>query len=213
MTPWIGSYTSTDLVEDMALTERLERYEKSYLEARERARVLAGHLTDEQFNWKPAAKRWSVGECLYHVNVISEGYLPVLCDAVKSADRGASEPFRYGWLGRKFIAAVTPGTKPVSTAGSMKPPRAEPSRSFLDRSETLRTFDESMTEFAALVRVAEGVDLARVKVRSPFLWLLRLPVGAFLEALGLHALRHLDQARRVTEEDGFPSGGESFKIR
>jgi hypothetical protein len=191
----------------MEVTEQLQRYEKCYLEACERARSLITPLTDAQFNWKPGPKRWSVGECLYHVNIISDGYMPVLRDAVRTADRGASGPFRYGWLSRKFIAAVTPGTPPVSTAGSMKPPSAKPLRSDLDSDETLRRFDEFMVAFAALVREAEGVDLARVKVRSPFLFLLRLPIGAFLEALGLHAHRHLDQATQVTEAEGFPGEG------
>ncbi|MDX1740310.1 MAG: DinB family protein [Rhodothermales bacterium] len=188
----------------MALTGQLEIYERNYLDAKEGARGLAGQMSSEQFNWKPDPDRWSVGECLYHVNVISEGYLPVLRSALQVAHRETSGPFRYGWLARKFIDAVTPGTKPVSTAGSMKPPPAVSSRSDLDRAETLQRFEEDMTAFAVLVRESEGVDLARIKVRSPFLWLLRLPVGAFLEALGLHTLRHLDQASRVTEQSGFP---------
>jgi hypothetical protein len=186
----------------------MDRYEATYREAQRRAQVLLGPLTHTQFNWKPGKDRWSVGECIYHLNVISEAYLPVLRDAVASGDHRASGPFSYGWLSRKFIAAVTPGTKAVSTAGSMKPPAAAPSHSSLDKGSTMAAFDELMREFARLVREAEGVDLARTKVRSPFVCLLRLPVGAFLEALGLHALRHLDQARRVTEEAEFPRAQE-----
>lgn len=192
----------------MPSSDQLDRYEATYHEARQRAQTLLGTLTHAQFNWKPGKNRWSVGECIYHLNVISEAYLPVLRDAIASAGRGMSGPFSYGWLSRKFIAAVTPGTKAVSTAGSMKPPRAESSHSSLDNGSTAAAFDELMGEYVRLVREADGVDLARVKVRSPFMWFLRLPVGAFLEALGLHALRHLDQARRVTEEAGFPREDE-----
>jgi hypothetical protein len=50
----------------------------------------------------------------------------------------------------------------------------------------------------------EGLDLSKVRIASPFLRLLRLPVGAFLEALAGHAQRHLDQARWVTAHPGFP---------
>ena len=193
----------------MSQSTQLEEYERTYREAQERARAIAGSLTQVQFNWKPAGDRWSVGECLHHCNIVSRGYLPVLTQAIESAPPGESSSLRYGWLSRKFIAAVTPGTKPVSTAGSMKPPPAEASRSSLEMDDTLRSFEELMEQFADLVRRAEGKELVRTKVRSPFLWLLRLPAGAFLEALGLHALRHLDQAHRVTKEEAFPDAAEN----
>lgn len=192
----------------MSPSTQLEQYAKTYLEARERARSLVGPLSEAQFNWKPGTDRWSVGECVYHLNVISQAYLPVLQEAVASAERGVTGPFGYGWLSRKFISAVKPGSKPTRTTGAMKPPPAEASRSGLARAETLTAFEDLMLEFADVVRDSEGIDLAAVKVRSPFLWILRLPVGTFLEALGLHALRHLDQAMRVTQEVGFPASGE-----
>jgi hypothetical protein len=44
---------------------------------------------------------------------------------------------------------------------------------------------------------ANAPELARVRVPSPALELLRLPVGIWLHALPQHTLRHLAQARRV----------------
>ena len=40
------------------------------------ARGLVTDLTDDQFNWAPDAKRWSVGQCLEHLNITYGKWLP-----------------------------------------------------------------------------------------------------------------------------------------
>ncbi len=47
---------------------------------------------------------------------------------------------------------------------------------------------------------AEGIDLARVKVRSPVLWLLRLSLGQWFALIAGHQKRHLWQAGQVKRE-------------
>ncbi len=183
---------------------QLAQYQDAYRVAKDRALRLADSLDHAQFNWKPAGDRWSVAECLYHLNVISERYLPVLREALERAERNVGGPFSYGWLSRKFIESVRPDAKPVPTGKAMKPPATTSTQSELPREDTIRKFGELMDQFVDLVASAEGADLAHVKVRSPFLWLLRLPVGAFLDALGQHALRHVGQAESVAVEPGFP---------
>ena len=62
------------------------------------------------------------------------------------------------------------------------------------------------TALADHAAAADGVDLARVRVPSPALALLRLPIGIWFLALPQHALRHLAQGRRVREDARFPRG-------
>ena len=61
-----------------------------------------------------------------------------------------------------------------------------------------------LVELLEQIERAEGLDVSRMRMPSPFLKLMRLPLGAFLEALAGHELRHLKQARRVTADPGFP---------
>jgi hypothetical protein len=53
---------------------------------------------------------------------------------------------------------------------------------------------------------AKGLDFGRVKVRSPFVPLLRVDLESAFLVVAAHERRHLWQARRVTEEEGFPAG-------
>ncbi|MEM1115816.1 MAG: DinB family protein [Bacteroidota bacterium] len=177
-----------------------------YAEARDRLGVLTDGMSDETFNAKPSAKGWSVGECVVHLNTIGKGYLPVLEGAITPAAPRGEGPFRYGWVTRRFIEAVRPGSRPMSTAGSMKPPPATGLRSDIDRERALSRFDADVERFIALCTEADGVDVGRIKVSSPFLPILRLPVGGFLEALGLHAVRHVGQAERAAQAADAASG-------
>ncbi len=51
-----------------------------------------------------------------------------------------------------------------------------------------------------------GVDLGRVRFRSPFFALLRFSLGAGFEMLLAHDRRHLWLAREVMASPGFPGG-------
>ncbi len=46
-------------------------------------RLLAG-LTDEQLNWQPTPGTWSVGQCLDHLCITNETYLPPISVALKN---------------------------------------------------------------------------------------------------------------------------------
>ncbi|MDX1429586.1 MAG: hypothetical protein R3282_04825, partial [Rhodothermales bacterium] len=125
-------------------------------------------------------------------------------DAIRSSNRKGNGPDRYGWLSRKFIDSVSPGSRSVKTASAMRPDAAGGGSSSLDKDETLSEFVRLTNRYIGVIRLSEGVDIGRTKLRSPFLWLLRLPIGAFMDALGQHALRHVGQAERVTKEVEFP---------
>lgn len=188
----------------MPLAPQLQDYLADLRSAQQEVHAVADGLPADAFNWKPAPDAWSVGECVVHLNIVAEGYVPALEGALTDdAPRGAG-PFRYGWVSRRFIDALRPGSRPIRTGRAMKPAPAEAARSHHDPAATLADFDRLTDRLATLVERADGLDVGRIRMRSPFLRPLRLPVGAFLEAIGQHALRHAGQARRVTEHPAFP---------
>lgn len=167
-------------------------------------RALLRELSAEQANWRPAPQRWSIAQCLDHVRIVTEAVLPGLEAAVADARaRGATAPgpYRYGWLGRWFLAAQAPGRG----RGVRTPVIYEPSASAVDAGAAWARFEAVQARFCAVIEAADGVDLARVRVPSPALALLRLPVGIWLQALPQHTLRHLAQARRVRDDERFPA--------
>lgn len=182
-----------------------QAYAATYQQAINEATALAQALSDAQFNWKPEPGRWSVGECLEHLNTIARGYVPALEEALQALSKKGTPPFRYGFVGRMFIKFLTP-----ESARKLKtPPVMDPSiggaSSSLEKTAVLDTFTAMNEKLVQLCENAEGLDLAAARISSPFQKIVYLQVGAFLEALAGHSLRHINQARAVTEAPGFPS--------
>ena len=46
------------------------------------AKKLVAERTEEQLNWQPAPDSWSVGQCLEHLCITNEAYLPAISQAV-----------------------------------------------------------------------------------------------------------------------------------
>jgi hypothetical protein len=171
------------------------------------ARALLAPLSAYQANWKPAHDRWSVAECFRHLNETGSRYAEAIREAVEQGrERGqtGTGPFEYGWVGRTFVRAVTPGSRPMRTWGSMKPPPSPPDASELDAEAEVRRFVEARASLVETCARADGLDLSAIRMRSPVFPLLRLPVIAFLDATAAHDARHLEQAAQVTHAPDFP---------
>lgn len=162
------------------------------------AHVLLDGIPEDVANRKPAPDAWSAAECLDHLVRIGAGYLDPLGAAVAQLPARTGPPTRHGFIGKRFVSAVRPTSpRKLQTGGAMRPPRATAQTSALDAAATCARFVSQAEAYAALCDASAGRDLAAVRVRSPFLPLVRLPAGTFLDALGQHALRHLGQARRA----------------
>ncbi len=186
------------------MTDQLASYLTAFEEARTRLHAAADPLSDDAFLWKPSETGWSVGECIVHINILAAGYQPPLEEAVADPDAPrAAGPFRYGALSRLFVAAQKPTGPKIPTAPAMAPPPAAGRRATVERARAMSGLDDQTDAYAALCRAADGLDLRSIRVRSPFLpvW---FSLGAYLDALGQHALRHTAQAERVTQQPGFP---------
>ena len=179
-------------------------YDASFRQATDDATTHVEGLSHAQFNWKPSPDVWSVAECLVHLNTSNAPYVESIQQALEGSRRTGAPPYRYGPVARLFIAATEPeADRPSKTFPSMRPTPGTDHQApaVLD---TFRAINERFLEVLALAD-REALDLARIRIGSPFLPILRLPVGAFVEALAGHEHRHLNQARRVTAHPGFPT--------
>ncbi len=194
------------------MSPQLQSYADAYRQQQSEMHDLADALTENPFNWKLDEESWSISECLAHLNLVAEAYLPRLEAAVRTdrPQNGAprnEEPFTYGFAARKMIDGMRPGASSLSTSRSLDPSEGG-TRSSVEKAQALSAFDDYTERYVAVGERADGLNLAKVKIRYPFFWLLRLPLGATLEITGLHALRHVRQAVAVSETPGLPLSAE-----
>lgn len=172
-------------------------------ENRREAEALAAPLDGRGFRWRPGPDAWSVGHCLEHLVATDRAYVEALDEALRGVPREgppAHGPFRYGLLSRWIASSMEPPPKLRIPAPHSFTPPPEPG----PPDEALDAFRDVGEALAERIRGSEGLDLARIKVRSPAVRLLRFPLGIAFAVITAHERRHLWQARRVVESPGFP---------
>jgi hypothetical protein len=179
------------------LNEIVAQFER----AQERLHRVVNAVPAERWDVRADATRWSVAECVAHLNLTGRGYIPLLANALAEARAlGEPAPPRYrrdpaGWLVSLFV-----GPTPRLGRGALGRARTIPAfvpSGELPRSMVLAEFDRLQGEQIALTRAAEGLPLHRVRITSPFNSRLRYNVYAALVLLPRHQERHINQAEWV----------------
>ena len=166
--------------------------------------AVASGLSHAQFNWRPAPGRWSVGDCLAHLNDSVAKTFPAFDRAIAEGRARAllgSGPFRYGWFARSLAWSMEP--PPRFRMKSPKLMRTTPAERAIE--PVVRDFVAVRDALAKRVRDADGLDLARAKITSPANRFLRVPLGAYFAFILAHERRHLWQARQVRQSAASPS--------
>lgn len=185
----------------LALAPEIDAFRCQFEQLAAEADALVTPLAEQQFTWRPAPEVWSVGQCLDHLNATARMYLPVMdegiADAIRRGLYGAG-PYTYNWVGRLLVCLVEPTTRLRAKAPKQFLPA--PGR---PRHEVMAAFRAYQVQYIDRLRQANGLDLARVRVVSPVVRWLRIPLGSSFALMAAHERRHLAQARRVLEAPGF----------
>lgn len=166
----------------------------------QRATTLARGLSPEQLNWKAAEDTWSIGQCLEHLHVTNDVYLPPIADALKGRPRAPVHEITPGWFGRWFIRNYI---EPSSESRRARAPKKITPRERIDP-PILDSFVRSNEAARDLIRRAGAHDVNRIRFRNPFVPLVRFTVGTGFEIVSTHQRRHLLQAERVRQALNFP---------
>jgi hypothetical protein len=184
------------------LVPELREYQRQFEAIKRDADDLLAGLTDAQFNWHPVPGRWSMAECLAHLNITGQVYLPVIdrgINGARSQQMFGQGPFRHGLLGKLFIRATEPPAKIKVKAPKLFAPLPEHLLAVVGPA-----FASLQEQLLRRVREANGIDLGRVRVTSPVSKLLKLSLGQCFAFIAAHERRHLWQARQVKNEHNFP---------
>ncbi|HLK56462.1 MAG TPA: DinB family protein [Chthonomonadaceae bacterium] len=169
----------------------------------QQARFLTENLTDAQFNWHPSPDRWSIAQCLDHLNKVNLLLLPRMESEISDALPLAPDAFRVwhpSFLERLFIQTVGPNARYKAEVPKLYIPAPEGTVK-----DVMHTFCEANDRILACMEQAKGHDLRRIKVTSPVSGLVRMSLGAWFASAVVHTEYHIGQAKAVKAEPGFPS--------
>jgi len=186
-----------------ALNSEIEGYLDQLLAITQDAPGIVAQLSDDQFNWRPEVNRWSIGECFDHLNKAARSFMPAFdrsLDDARERNLRATGPFAYPTHERLFVHLLEPPARPRFPA----PRHFRPSGG-QSAAEVMRQFFDLQDQFGQKLRQADGLDLRRIRLRSPAARWFVYSLGTAFRGFLAHERRHLAQARNVRNDPRFPA--------
>lgn len=168
------------------LTQRVEKATET---------VQAFHeLSPEQLNFKKHPESWSILECLEHLNLYGDFYLPEMEKQILGASHQKASVFKSGILGNYFANLMLPGPDKIK---KMKSPKDKnPSHSELSVA-TIDRFLKQQEHLLGLLEMAKRVNLTKTKTAISLSKLIRLRLGDTFRFYIFHIQRHVLQAEKI----------------
>ena len=149
----------------------------------------------EELKWKFDSKSWSILECIAHLNLYSEFYLPELKRAINKNIKPSSYLFYPGYVGDYFVKTIQYKQKlnKMKTALPM-----DPIGSILSK-EVLRHFIYEQEQVIDLLIDAKDVNLNKIKTSISISKWIKLKLGDTFRFVVYHNQRHIYQAIKTSE--------------
>lgn len=174
---------------------QLQEIVDEFQAALERLQRLVATVPEAHWMQRPEPNRWSVSECVAHLNITSAVFVPLLKKGLARAQAiGGPAPERYrrdltGWLLWKY-------TGPPVRVRVKTPPSFVPTACAAP-AQLVGEFAHWQTAQLACVREADGLPIHRIRLASPFNTRLKYNLFAAFTILPRHQHQHLWQAEQA----------------
>ncbi len=146
--------------------------------------------------WKKSQESWCILECVEHLNLYGEFYLPEIARQIAAANPQTDLEFKSGFLGNYFASSMLPKEKlnKMKTFKDKNPLNAQLDKTALDK------FIDQQLQLLDLLNQSKNVSLNKVKIKTIISSLIKLKLGDVFQFLVNHILRHFSQIERVKAE-------------
>ena len=155
-------------------------------------------LSESKLNQRRTPKSWSILECIEHLNLYGDFYIPEIEKRIAGSRHPFMKEFNSSWLGNYFAVSMLPGTtgklNKMKTFNEMNPLGKK-----LDASGLSRFLDQQH-QLLRLLEMAGKVDLSKTKTSISIRKWIKLRLGDTLRVVIYHNQRHMVQAKAVLNE-------------
>jgi hypothetical protein len=145
--------------------------------------------SDIQLNWKENRESWSILECLEHLNLYGDFYLPEIEKVIGNAKSKNETIFKSGILGNYFAESMLPKAK-LNKMKTFKD--KNPLNSHLDI-RTIERFINQQIKILDLLDRARNISLNKEKTAISISKLIKLKIGDTFRFIINHNIRHIKQ--------------------
>lgn len=175
--------SSKDLIQDL-----IERTQKSIQEA-EKFKL----LSDKELNTRNSSDSWSILECLEHLNLYGDFYLPEIENRMLVSNSKNVTVFNSGMLGNYFAKIMLPREK-LNTMKTFKD--KNPIHSVLDK-KCIDRFIQQQRKILGLLDIACHKNLTKIKTSISISKWIKLRLGDTFRVVIYHNVRHIAQANKI----------------
>lgn len=175
-----------DLIQDLILRTRKNIYEAEKF----------NQLTIETLNWKNTNENWSILECLEHLNLYGDFYLPEIENRILKSNLTNISTFKSGFLGNYFALSMLPNEKmkKIKTFKDKNPINSSLNKKCIDR------FILQQQKTLELLDLAKSKDLNKIKTSISISKWMKLKLGDTFRILIYHNERHIVQSNKIVNE-------------
>ena len=180
----------------MASSEQIDHWKQDIEAIISRGTRLINGLDSRSFNFKLSPDRWSVAQCISHLNKVNLLLAPAFREGLEKAPKNETKRlWKPGKFESIFLKVVSPNPPfPVPVPPPYIPElTAEPE-------ESLEIFIQTHKDLLACLETARNIDVSKYKITSPAAKFIKLTVGGWYEGNCIHDNYHLGQAEKVLEE-------------
>ena len=143
--------------------------------------------------WKENKTSWSILECLEHLNLYGDFYLPEMESRIKNSTTNAEIEFKSGILGNYFAKSMLPKDK-LNRMKTFKD--KNPLNDTLDKTVIDKCINQQI-KLLDLLNQSRNVSLNKVKIQTSISSLIKLKLGDTFQFFINHIIRHLNQIDRI----------------
>lgn len=147
----------------------------------------------KELNFRESEGSWSVLECLEHLNLYGDFYIPEIRRVIQKTKTRSVPYFKSGLIGNYFAESMLPkeGFKKIKTFKDKNPLGSNLNRKVIQR------FIEQQLEIIELLNRASHCNLNKVKTAISITKLLKLKLGDTFRFVINHNIRHVEQVKDV----------------
>jgi hypothetical protein len=167
----------------------IERWQASFDSNTARLLCIGENHPGKLGSIRPFPGAWSVAECVEHLAITADAFLPIWTEAMSAQDHhfGSEYPFWWRW----FLAGIeNPARMRSSTPSSFVPP------SNISLENVLERYMELRSQVRSVANEMYASDIGGIKIQSPFASWMKYPLDFSFDLWLAHESRHLFQAEK-----------------
>lgn len=143
--------------------------------------------------WKENEISWSILECLEHLNLYGDFYLPQIENEIRNSTTKSDTEFRSGILGNYFAKSMLPKEKlnKMKTFKNKNPLNSKLDKLVIDR------FINQQIKLLDLLNQSRNVSLNKVKIKTSISNYITLRLGDTFQFFTNHIIRHFSQIEQI----------------